>query len=637
MRILGLVSLFLFSAAACSSAGQPSSVVEGLAADTAAGSPFFYLRCNSTDWGVDEVSRLLPTADPNVFTRTITVENVGGDPCSLAAVTAPGPDQWGTAQTFFSTPNSATLDAPGSTTLVAQTQGQGQFTVQYPQTGVYLATYNVAQNLLSISGPQAGTQGGGEFFYMRCNNTSWNVDENSRLFPTQNPHVFSRTVSVNSAGPVPCALTGAVANAADQWGIAQTYFTVPNSGTFTVPGSSAVAARLQQSPFSVQYPAAGTFVVTYDASQNTLSIVPPVFNLSSPTDIVAPGNYTLTADIDTFFNPNANSVEPISIHDTQAVNLNCAGHKLTANSGNAGIFALDIRNVKNVTVTNCIVANRGFPFGVSLNIDGSSNVSVTQSQVHAVSGSNSTGLTIEGNTIGGFYAQNNTSGSVIQGNTVVADPIVTTAGLIISANGSNNLIASNSLNGRWDGQGLDNVGADDGIILVSETGDRVASNTIDLVFDCGIETVNLIQDTVFTDNIVQGAGNCCVGEFRALSWLNNQVLNTQCSGTANMFVFTRDFPLQPNESTVFFANNTFKNNVQTNQQPDPSVVAFSLFNLASIGIPPAQLDIANNVFTGNTFVGPTPEFLPDSIATDGGGNICAKGTDPTFPLACGRP
>ena len=72
-----------------------------------AGTAFLYFRSNSTDWNVDEGSRLLPTADPNVFARTINYNLTYDDPTVITEAIASGPDQWGSQQIYFSTSGQA--------------------------------------------------------------------------------------------------------------------------------------------------------------------------------------------------------------------------------------------------------------------------------------------------------------------------------------------------------------------------------------------------------------------------------------------------------------------------------------------------------------------------------------------------
>jgi hypothetical protein len=145
--------MFLFAVAtatgACSGdrASDPETTDRSAAALT--GTPFYYLRCNNTDWGVDEGSRLRPTADPQVVAMTVNA-SVLSDQCSVTEVIATGPDQWGNSQTFFTKSSSGALTVPGSAALVGKTN-EINFGVNYPSTGAYSATFNTATNTVAIA------------------------------------------------------------------------------------------------------------------------------------------------------------------------------------------------------------------------------------------------------------------------------------------------------------------------------------------------------------------------------------------------------------------------------------------------------------------------------------------------------
>jgi hypothetical protein len=124
------------------------------------GTAFYYLRSNSTDWGADEGSRLLPTQDSNIVARTINYTLTYDDSTSLTETIAAGPDEWGTQQTYFSTPNQATFVVPNTVSLVSGST-ELDFRVHYPQTGHYVASFNIKLGALTIApaSQDAGTDG----------------------------------------------------------------------------------------------------------------------------------------------------------------------------------------------------------------------------------------------------------------------------------------------------------------------------------------------------------------------------------------------------------------------------------------------------------------------------------------------
>jgi hypothetical protein len=146
--------VFLFAAAAASSSaacssGGGGSEGTGRTVEALTGTPFYYLRCNNTDWGVDEGSRLRPTADPQLLSLTVSA-HVLSDQCSVTQVIATAPDSWGTSQTFFTTSSGQSLTVSGSAALVGKTT-EINFGVNYPSTGSFSASYNTTTNTLTVA------------------------------------------------------------------------------------------------------------------------------------------------------------------------------------------------------------------------------------------------------------------------------------------------------------------------------------------------------------------------------------------------------------------------------------------------------------------------------------------------------
>lgn len=133
---------------ACSGGAGPSEAV-GQTSQAATATPFYYLRCNNTDWGADQGSLMQSTGDPDLFVITVNAK-VLSDVCSLTQVIATSPDSWGTSQTFFTTRPGQTLAVPGTATLIAESS-EVNFPVSYPTTGAYAAAFNPATNTLAIA------------------------------------------------------------------------------------------------------------------------------------------------------------------------------------------------------------------------------------------------------------------------------------------------------------------------------------------------------------------------------------------------------------------------------------------------------------------------------------------------------
>jgi hypothetical protein len=120
----------------------------GKATQALTGTPFYYLRCNNTDWNVSETSRLKPTGDAQLLTLSVNVRTVS-DQCSVTEVIANAPDSWGTSQTYF-VQAGANIPVPGSLPLVPNVN-QVTFNVRYPATGSYAASFNPATNTVAFA------------------------------------------------------------------------------------------------------------------------------------------------------------------------------------------------------------------------------------------------------------------------------------------------------------------------------------------------------------------------------------------------------------------------------------------------------------------------------------------------------
>lgn len=145
---------------ACSSPGAESNEPEAVGKSKNAllnVDEFLYFRCNSTGWGVDVSTRMLPTSDPNVTTLTYEVQypQFLNDTCVFTLTNQQ--DGWGTMQQAYSKSNpSVPVTVPGGAALVASS---ATFTVSYPELGTYTATVDWAQGSFVIGGAGTCTNG----------------------------------------------------------------------------------------------------------------------------------------------------------------------------------------------------------------------------------------------------------------------------------------------------------------------------------------------------------------------------------------------------------------------------------------------------------------------------------------------
>lgn len=112
------------------------------------------------------------------------------------------------------------------------------------------------------------------FYYLRCNATSWGVDEHSRLAGTGSQ--VSMTVHATQAYMAQtgdtCQLTQT--NQLDGWGTATAQYGLSGTSRIVVPATATVVTSTAQ--FTVLYPQVGDFTATLDLTKNTLTIGTPV-------------------------------------------------------------------------------------------------------------------------------------------------------------------------------------------------------------------------------------------------------------------------------------------------------------------------------------------------------------------------
>jgi hypothetical protein len=155
-RVLGHVApvavLGWLLSACGASTDEPSP---GEVRDALSEGEYYYLRCNATGWAVDDRSRLEPSYEERVYTRTFEVTDPAlvqnGDQCSLTRTNQY--NGWGTQQTHYGIPSvAAPLEVPGEATYIEST---APFAVRYPATGKYRA--RVSSKFASLELVPAGS------------------------------------------------------------------------------------------------------------------------------------------------------------------------------------------------------------------------------------------------------------------------------------------------------------------------------------------------------------------------------------------------------------------------------------------------------------------------------------------------
>jgi parallel beta-helix repeat protein len=394
-----------------------------------------------------------------------------------------------------------------------------------------------------------------------------------------------------------------------------------------------------------------------------LSVSPatPATMVAACTELTTPGSYRLNADLATA----ASQASCISIHDVQDIQLDCAGHRI-AGEGTFGARALAIRNVRNFSIRNCVLSTSNLDISdssvgsFSQNTLFSKTVNLPNAVINVWHGST---IVFDNNTIAGSMQQFYSVGNTVSNNHVTAAAGANSvAGTVISNWGIHDRIIGNSLEGSWTGSGCCN-GADDGIILTDNDDAVVENNTINNVWDCGIEWVGTLTRATIRGNRVVNAANCAVGGWYWASLSDSVIANNTAEKSATLFSIFRVYGLRPAgtdsdhrlpaDTAVVFTNNLFEGNILKNPSLLAAAGSFPLYsNVGYSGLStlpgerapgPGDYQLKNNVFRNNQFStdveGPgfgTGAVIPGAVV-DGGGNICKTPTREAYPypLKCG--
>ncbi len=352
--------------------------------------------------------------------------------------------------------------------------------------------------------------------------------------------------------------------------------------------------------------------------------------------INTPGAYRLTHDIIN------NSETCLIISDTKNVSLDCQGNMVT------GMPSFYINNSSNVSIKSCIFNSLqgGVGIDASEKINFTKNIfNPTNLLYYNILINDTTNVSLTQNKINAPYQQNFSSGAVIKNNVFIAPQadVQWPSALITFNYGSGNKALNNIIDGNASG----NNGADDGILTVDESNDTISNNTIKNVWDCGIETLGLVENSTFSNNTITHAPVCGIGGWYWNSLKNNIFSNNVIDDSNLMFDFSRTYGLRPEreeaghivpaDTTLYFSDNTFTGNVFLHPRiTGTQFVYSSYFNINSVGvynilpgeqvIDETNMILDNNIFKNNNFGdGIAPLFWPLSLGViDGGGNECGS-------------
>lgn len=320
------------------------------------------------------------------------------------------------------------------------------------------------------------------------------------------------------------------------------------------------------------------------------------------------GAYTMSADI------GFGSKQLCLTISTSNVTLDCAHHTING-------FVQIGDNMANVAIQNCVMAGMFILKGVS-------NVTISNSTILA---SEIFGTIGASNVI----VSNSTMSSpvfVVSSHNVALNhnQIAMTGGrpsaVAYFQNGGQNQVIGNVLDGFYTGhdltgEGLDAPGADDGVVLDNEVGDTVRDNTIQHVFDAGIEGVDTVSAATIANNEVTHAILDGIGSYWCTHWENNTISGNRVSDSqaaVNIVFQVGSLCNQvPMPSGQFSGNTIAGNSLRNPLGPSPAGISVSLGQLGS--------SVSLNSVIGND-VGTAPIILlPGAGFAVGAGNVCGPG------------
>jgi acylphosphatase len=251
---------------------------EGVASSTQAivgVDEFLYLRCNTTGWGADSANLLAATGEAGVYAIEYDVTSnemvTTGDQCVLTRTnSATG---WGSVSSSFGATQTGVVTAPGQWSI--NETNSSPVTIQYPALGRYRASVNWTTGTVSVS--LVSTTAAAEYYYLRCNATSWDIGSANRFATATNGLALS--YSVNQSWMVSdgdqCVVTRT--NQLDGWGTAQATLGTTTASTLVVPAASGVTTSLISAgqQFTVRYPAVGQYQASFNPTTGQLRIAVP--------------------------------------------------------------------------------------------------------------------------------------------------------------------------------------------------------------------------------------------------------------------------------------------------------------------------------------------------------------------------
>lgn len=391
------------------------------------------------------------------------------------------------------------------------------------------------------------------------------------------------------------------------------------------------------------------------------AIVPPVtltfpelekYSVSDCGVFSSPGIYEVTNDIT--FNKSSYFLDSGCLHfsDTTNVILDCKNYDINVVDPELWQAFLYMKGVSNFKVMNCD-SNSFFRFDTVSRGIFSENIFEGLSMTSQISNANYVDII---NNVGGNVGCKNCNYTRVVGNTltnnisrfIIPAVIVFSPGEINDGQIMNryNVVKDNIVDGRWDGvvfnNWKDNIGADDGIVIDGQEYMRVENNVFKNSWDCGIEGVGNVFDSLIASNTIENNFICGIGAWHWSNWKRNLVRDNYVTESNRGLVFFRSFPeLRQYDDGIYFVDNqfianTFENFVSRQNYTDPYSAFFSFNKERYLQHTPSpdttlpsldQIYIHNNILQGNSMGDALVEMTPFEAFFDGGGNDCSMDSE----------
>jgi Right handed beta helix region len=323
------------------------------------------------------------------------------------------------------------------------------------------------------------------------------------------------------------------------------------------PGGLATGVRPGPVQFSATY---RNVSARLDVTVAEIAITSP--GITSCGAIALPGNYRLDDNLATPV-----PAGPCLAIRVSGVHLDCGDHTVT------GIY---VSGVTDVAVSHCTFVTESVGSGQSFAIV-----------------ENSSGVTVDHNRL---------------------------SGVIFRGGGSNRLL-ENTIDGGYDGAVGGTAGQDDGVVIVDEVNDVIEGNTIANVWDAGIEGLDVVANTVISNNVIVNAGAAGISSYWCTNWTGNTVSGNTVSRSPNLVFFNHQSSTskcQVKDTPLAFANNRITGNAFRDRKAGGAEASMYFY------FPTAGADeVFNNLIQDNDMgTAPGPYVVPEAGFIDGGGNIC---------------